>query len=209
MQSGNSLSGIMSGTGTTSNCVDVLSSVPFAGSFKGENLTLTSTPVDGQVVSMKASGTATSLTGTYSVEGGCGDGDKGTVTANYLPPLTGAWEGKIENPDGTAFGTLSALLTQSNTPTDGAFLLTGNIGFTLSIDNVVACSFSGTIPGPTTPASVSGNLVEISVTQTEASTCGFKEDLLYGALSDVAPLITINGRFHNGGSALFELTKTR
>jgi hypothetical protein len=166
----------------------------FTGTFRGDTLTLTSDKFNNQLVTVNAIGSGNSLTGTYSVAGGCADGDNGTIAASYLPTLTGTWTGTLMNPDGTAIPidpnnpgegavTASLTLTQSATATNGG-------GFPLSgtFSTNFACFASGTIPdtGTTTGASVMGTSVVISAGATDG------EKIVYVGVLDEVPLGSAN-----------------
>lgn len=141
-QSGTNISGVMHIF--SSACFDLTIDVPVTGSVSAQSVTLTSSAIAGQVVTVNASGTsATALTGTYSVGGtGCAAGDKGTISANLVPSISGSWHGTFTS--SVAAGTTinaTATLTQSSTPdADGLFPVTGTVTFTGS-----PCFASGTI----------------------------------------------------------------
>jgi hypothetical protein len=205
-QSGNVVSGTMLVSSSVSTCPSLsVVAIPFAGTFSGDTLTLTSANVNNQFVTVNAIGSGNSLTGTYSVVGGCGDGDNGTIAASYLPPLTGTWTGTFTNPDGTPvpvnpsnpkeYATASLTLTQSATATNGSFPLSG--AFNTNFASGSVCFASGTIPGTdtTTGAYVMGTSVVISAGGAAGG------EILYQGLLDESPLgSVIEGRFGYGTS---------
>jgi hypothetical protein len=158
-QTGSNLAGTMYITGS---CVDPSAAVPFTGTVKGTKVTLTSASIEGNVITVSASGTTTSatssLTGTYTVTGeGCDGGDSGTVTATAVPSISGTWSGSLVNntsgTNGIAGATISIALTQASTVSDdGTFALSGSVTYTNS-----TCSLSGTLTG----GFVSGQFVKI------------------------------------------------
>ncbi|ABF42643.1 hypothetical protein Acid345_3642 [Candidatus Koribacter versatilis Ellin345] len=170
-QSVDLVSGTMQVSSSSSNCPGLLAAaVPFTGSFRGNAVTLKSASFGDQFVTVSAVGSGTSLTGTYSVVGGCADGDKGTISAIYLPPLTATWNGPFMNPDGTLIpldpnhpskgpSTATLTLTQSDTATNGQFPLSGSFEAHFWLDG---CFPAGTIPGADTSAYVMGTSVVIS-----------------------------------------------
>jgi hypothetical protein len=196
-QSGNVVSGTMLVSSSVLNCPSLPSvAIPFTGTFSGDTLTLTSANFNNQFVTVNAIGSGDSLTGTYSVAGGCADGDNGTIAASYLPPLTGTWTGTITNPDGTPvsvdpsnpneYATASLTLTQSATATNGSFPLSGAFNTNFAPGSVVCAS--GTIPdaGTTIGAYVMGTSVVISAGATNG------EEILYEGLLDEVPLGSAN-----------------
>jgi hypothetical protein len=136
-QSGTNLTGTMSFVGSL--CISPSQIVTFTGTIKGTNVTLTSASVGQEVITVTATGTNGSLTGTYSIAGGttC-NGQTGTIAANPVPSISATWSGPVGS--GTNV-TLAIAFTQAAAPSsDGTFALTGGLTFTGS-----ACS-TGTIP---------------------------------------------------------------
>jgi hypothetical protein len=146
-QSGATLSGTLSVGNSLCISPQTLS---FTGTVKGSDITLTSQAFDGNVISVTASGTKDSLSGNYTITGGCAD--KGTITAGAVPSISGTWNGTISN-GGTGTG-ISVVLTQSATASqDGTFALTGTLTYSGS---------DCTAPSTLTASSVTGNVVSIS-----------------------------------------------
>jgi len=124
VQSGDSVSGTMC---ILSDCFGASSnSMALSGGFLwgnnwGDNLTLTSQAMNGEVITLRLNGTGSSFSGTYTVTG-CSPScdDQGTVTATPIPPITGTWSGFLQNPDGSNSPvSITANLTQ------GAFSAAG------------------------------------------------------------------------------------
>ena len=153
-QSGSSLTGTM--YITQSGCIPQ-QFVGFTGTVKGKNINLTSETFGGQVITVAATGTKDSLTGTYTVTGECAD--SGTVSANAVPSISGTWNGTISNVaaskgNGAAQASVSVALTQAATPSeDGTFGLTGTLTYTNSV-----CALTGTISN----GFVAGNFVNMT-----------------------------------------------
>lgn len=148
-QNGNALSGTLSITG--SGCI-IPQTIAFTGKVDGKNITLTSATFDGIVITVKASGSKDSLTGTYTITGGCPD--QGTVTAGAVQSISGTWNGTVLV--NTSPATMSVVLTQSSTASaDGSFALTGSVTYT---NNGSGCSLTATI----TPSSITGGSVVVN-----------------------------------------------
>jgi hypothetical protein len=169
-QTGSNIAGTMYIVDNISNCLTANNGIPFTGTVKGTQVTITSPSLNGAVITVLASGTTTStttsLTGTYSVAGGCADGDTGTVTANVVAPITGTWAGSLSNcaagTNGCSTATISVDMTQASTASsDGTFAITGNVTYTNS-----ACSVSGTI----TSGSIAGQFVVLDASTVDQST---------------------------------------
>lgn len=144
----------------------------FSGMQSGTNISLSTTAADssgnGATITAVTSSTSdgSSLSGTYSISGGCSNGDRGTLIGVRVPSLTGSWTGTI---DGNNAETVSASITQASsagppivnygvTVNGDTFALTGTWQFT---GNQCLGEFSGT-----TPASLSSSLQgnEVGVT---------------------------------------------
>src|SRR5205085_811058 len=134
-QSGTNLTGTM--YITQSGCIPQ-QFVNFTGTVKGKNISLTSENFGGEVITVAATGSKDSLTGTYAVTGECAD--SGTLSANAVPSISGTWNGAISNIAsgskklGVAQATVSVALTQSATPSeDGTFAFTGTLTYSNSV----------------------------------------------------------------------------
>jgi hypothetical protein len=125
--SGTSITGVMHIA--NSSCFDVATDVPFTGTSNGSNVTLASASISGQVISV--TGTiinSKSMTGTYTITGGCAAGDRGSITGTFVPSISGTW--KATEAVGAQTLTTTAVITQRSTPAAiGVFPLTGSISF--------------------------------------------------------------------------------
>ena len=151
-QSGSTLTGTM--YVSQSVCM-APQTVAVTGTVKGKDVTLTSASLDGNVITVTASGTKDAWTGTYTVTGDCAD--SGTVTAGPVPSISGTWTGTLANPPSgmTRFGiaqpTISIVLTQAPAASeDGTFAISGDITY-----SNFACSATGTIAN----TSIAGNYI--------------------------------------------------
>ena len=146
-QSGDKLSGTLSVD--QSLCISP-QTLAFTGTVKGSDITLTSAAFDGNVISVTASGTKDSLSGNYTITGGCAD--QGTVSANAVASISGTWSGTVLV--NTSPTTMTVVLTQASTASaDGTFALTGNVSYVGSV-----CSSTATI----LTSSVTGTEVNLS-----------------------------------------------
>ena len=164
-QSGTNLAGTMHIA--NSLCYSPSEIVAFTGTVKGSNVTLTSASVGGEVLSVTASGTAGSLTGTYSIAGGTNCiGQTGAIVANPVPSISGTWSGPIVDGNNDPNAKLTIALTQAATASaDGTFAVTGNLTYTGS-----TCSVSGTLSADTDTNSP--YTVTVSATSSAASSTG-------------------------------------
>ncbi|MBI3477623.1 MAG: hypothetical protein HY010_17970 [Acidobacteria bacterium] len=152
-QSGNKLTGTLSVS--NSGCISD-QTLAFTGTVKGSDITLTSAAFDGNVISVTASGTKDSLTGNYTITGGCAD--EGTITAGAVPSLSGTWNGTLTPVFGrgngiSTVGVSVALVQSAAAAENGSFELTGTLTYTGT-----AC----VEPVALTLSSVAGSVVNIS-----------------------------------------------
>ena len=74
-----------------SNCFDPLVTLGVTGTVSGNNISLTSMSVGGQIITITGSFTGDGLAGTYAIDGGCASGDEGTLTGLRVPVINGTW----------------------------------------------------------------------------------------------------------------------
>ena len=185
-QSGSSLAGTMYVVGS---CISTSEQVAFTGSVSGSNVTLSSSGGSGQVITLNLTGTASSLTGTYTVSGGCDTGDSGTVVATPVASVTGTWNAPIVNDgNGDPNVTLSMALTEATTAsTNGSFALTGTLTYTGS-----TCSVTGTI----TQASITGHYVVINANTVEYDGSSGSFTYTQGLLNNPSSPTTMTGTYN-------------
>ena len=148
-QSGNSLSGTMYVAGSL--CFDVSQPISLTGTINRQKVTLASTDINGQVFSVAAIATTDSaLKGTYTITGGCGNGDSGIAAANVVPSISGTWGGSLIGSGGSSVALNIELAQNALSSADGTFALTGNLVYAGS-----GCSVTGTI----TSAFVAGSYI--------------------------------------------------
>ena len=169
-QSGSSVTGAVHVDGWS--CFDQRTTIHLTGTLTDGNVSLTSTSVDGQVLTFvgsisKKSGFPDTLNGTYAINGGCANGEQGNVTGFSVGPITGNWGGNLTTAGGATIH-MSASLGQGGASSEGSFGLTGTIIF----DDV--CFKSGTITSGTGPSAsfVMGTSVALEI-KTDDGTISF------------------------------------
>lgn len=130
-------------------CFDQQTTIALTGTLTAGNISMTSASVNGQVVTLAGAITKKSnfpdvLNGTYTVSGGCADGDQGNVTGFSVYSMTGNWAGNLTS-DGGGNIHWNAELAQGNADAEGSFGLSGAIGFD-------SCFGAGTITSGTFPS---------------------------------------------------------
>lgn len=93
----------------SSGCFIGRNSIFLYGDVSGAQLPLHSDSVNGQFLSFTGTlnAKATTMSGTYSVTGGCADGATGTISGEEISPVSGTYSGSDEG------GTLQLQLTQN------------------------------------------------------------------------------------------------
>jgi hypothetical protein len=122
-----------------SNCFDPLITVGLTGALTGGNISLTSTPVRGQVMTFTGTITNNTFTGTYSINGGCSDGEQGNVAGINVPIIGNTLNGTFTNSGGDTFDVAADVAQNSSASSDGSFGISGTATFHTS------CFISGTI----------------------------------------------------------------
>ena len=113
-----------------SNCFNQLTTMSFTGAVTADSATLTSTVIDGQVVTFTGNFTNTTFTGTYSINGGCDDGDQGSVTGNTISFADGdAWSGTFTSSTQTKFSVGGDFDQSTNVDSAGSFGIAGTATF--------------------------------------------------------------------------------
>jgi hypothetical protein len=127
IQSGSTISGITHIENSV--CYDLTQNVPFSGGVNRSLATLTSGSVSGQIIKVKATiNNANTMTGTYSITGGCAGGDSGSTTATHVPSISGSWTA-TENGGGGAITVTGSIVQQATATSDGIFPLSGTLTF--------------------------------------------------------------------------------
>ena len=149
-QSSSSLNGTFHVEG--SNCFDRMTTVNLTGTLSAYNsasgnVSLTSASVAGQVISLtgtlKVDGRWI-LNGTYTISGGCANGDEGALTGAKIASVDGHLDGTF-TPTGQPAFNVSADLSQVQPSSEGSFGVDGTVVFE------GPCWSSGTITSGTFP----------------------------------------------------------
>jgi hypothetical protein len=128
-----------------SNCFDPVTTVNLSGTVAGDSISLSSTPVSEQVITLAGTGTGVTLHGTYTIKGGCADGDKGTLEGAKIPPIPLTLSGTFTTSAKNTFDATVQASQDSGNP-DGSFGITGSATF------VASCFSSGTLKAGAFPS---------------------------------------------------------
>jgi hypothetical protein len=133
-----------------SSCFDQRIAIALTGTLMNGDVSLTSTAVDGQVITLagsisKKAGFPYALTGTYAINGGCADGDQGNVTGIEVSSISGNWAGDLTSQTGDV-NRIVVTLTQGSATPEGRYPMTGIAGFEVGTCFKEATILSGTFP---------------------------------------------------------------
>ena len=150
-QSGASVSGATHVDG--SNCFDHLTTVGMTGTLTGSDLSLTSSSANGQVISFTGTisddalnGADSAFTGTYTISGGCANGDHGSVTGIRIPFIGNTLNGTFTTSGGATFDVAGDEAQYGTPSTEGSYGISGTVSFRTS------CFSSGTVKPGTFPS---------------------------------------------------------
>jgi hypothetical protein len=170
-----------------SSCYLGATLVPWYGDVETTTFNLNSFDVNAQFITVTGTknSTGTTLTGTYSIAGGCANGAAGTITGTRYAPMNGTYSGT-----GTP-GAVQLTLAESATGTgSGTFLITGTATF-----GGISCFSSGTLSG--TSGSILGNAAILDFTTNEAAQ---SQLVLTGTIDPLASTFTVSSMQVTGGN---------
>jgi hypothetical protein len=148
--SGSAVSGAVHVVG--SNCFDRLTTMGLTGTLTGATISLASASVAGQVATFTGtfSDPGTFLpgqfTGTYTINGGCADGDQGNATGVKVLYIGNTLNGTFTTSGGGTFSVAGDWAQDSASSSAGSFAITGTVTFNTS------CFSSGTMASGTFPS---------------------------------------------------------
>lgn len=151
-----------------SPCYSLTTDVPITGTVTTAGvLTATSAQVSSQTISVSGTINGDTLSsGSYTIAGGCANGDKGTVTGYIAPPFTNTYSGTFSS--GVYNITMSVTTTQSGPTADGIYQVGGTATFSGS-----PCFSSGTI----TSSAVAGGYIAVVITATNGGVIDFAGEI--------------------------------
>jgi len=136
-----------------SSCFDQLTTIALTGSVTGRNISLSSTSVAGQIVTvtgiitnLAVTYSAGQFTGTYSITCGCASGDQGNVTGIKIPYIANLLNGTFTDSGGGTFSLSGDVAQDASASSAGSFGVSGQATLNTS------CFGSGTIPAGTFPS---------------------------------------------------------
>jgi hypothetical protein len=137
-----------------SDCFDINEDILFSGTIsKSGTMSLTSSAIAQQVITVTGTMTGLTLTGNYRISGGCSNGDKGTANGFSVPAFSNTYTGSFLSETGISVPVKMAL-TQTDVDAHGLYQLSGTATFKSQ------CFTTGTITDSVVVGSYMG--VEIS-----------------------------------------------
>ncbi|WP_212733237.1 hypothetical protein [Terriglobus roseus] len=156
--------------------------------------------VQGQYLSMTGNlNTAhDSMTGTYSIAGGCSDGESGAFTGTRYRALTGTYTGTVSQGGNTY--TVSVTTTQGDATGVGSFLIGGTATF-----GGFSCFTTGTIPVGS--GYISGSNLTLSVTSSNGAVIQMNGEIDPAATTVSSGNLVITGGACSGQYGPIKLTR--
>lgn len=185
-----------------SACIMPSTPVPITGNISGQTATVTSANIASQTINASLLGSATALSGTYTVTGtGCAGGDKGNIAGVLVPSISGTWKGTlisntVANP---GVGVTAQIVEGAPDPT-GLFVITGTATYVGS-----PCFVSGTTA---TGSAMAGRTTDVLLKNDDGSTVEFVGSLNNAAApTQITGTYTVTGGLCDGDTGNGSLTK--
>jgi hypothetical protein len=163
--------------------------VPAQGFVNGTSVSLSSFTVNSQnlVLTATANAAGTSMSGTYSIYGGCGNGAQGAFNAIKYSDVTGNYVFTLNSSASQAVAAKAALTQNASDDGGGNFELSGTATFT-----GISCFTSGTITPSNTSVISGSNYSSVFLTNESGATSH----------------ITLTGNIDQGATTISNVTYT-
>ena len=143
-----------------SSCFDQMAIMGLTGTVTNGMTTLTSAPLNGQVVTFTGNLTTTGFTGSYSITGGCDAGDQGSVTGiNVSLADADSWDGIFTSSAQKTFSVTGNFAQGTSASPEGSVGITGTATFNTPCFNTQTIN-AGSFP---TGSFVLGTLVSLEI----------------------------------------------
>lgn len=184
------------------NGATIFYDIPITGTLSSKgNLTASSSAVNGQTLNFSgvwSNGAISS--GTYSITGGCADGDHGTVTGFPVPSLTGTYSGTFVSTTGVQIKT-TVSLTQLATSGNGFYALRGAASFSGS-----PCFSSGTVEADEYSFGV-GGYIQVPIQTTNGDLVLFQGSVTDSTGKTISGNYSVTGAVCSGDSGTGSATR--
>jgi hypothetical protein len=171
-----------------SNCFDRLATIGFTSTVNRNSTSLTSAPVDGQVVTLTGDFADNTFNGTYRIGGGCAAGGQGTLTGVNISNIGNDLSGTFTNSAQKTFNVVAKIGQSDSASSDGTFPITGTATFD------TPCFSSGTIqPGTFSSGSfILGETLALEI-ETGKGILTFLGNLSESGSGEVSGIYTVSG----------------
>ena len=142
-QAGAAVSGALHVDG--SNCFDRLNTIGLTGTVTADSTSLSSAPIDGQVVALTGTFADFTFNGTYRIKGGCAAGQQGSLTGINIRNIGNNLSGSFTNSAQKTFNVVGEIAQSNSASSEGSFGITGTATFD------TPCFSAGTIQSGTFP----------------------------------------------------------
>jgi hypothetical protein len=177
--------------------------VPLSGTVNGSTVSVRSFAVQSQFLSLNGTLDASqaNLTGTYEIDGGCSNGEKGTFTGARYRALTGTYTGSVKD-SSSVIHTVTLTSTQGAPTGQGNFPITGSATIT-----GFSCFSSANVA--TNGGYISGNTLLLTLNDggNTGTTIQLNGTVDSGATSITIKAPTVSGGFCNGTLPSVTLTR--
>jgi hypothetical protein len=183
-----------------SDCFDQLTTVGLTGKLASSKISLSSTSINGQVVTLVGNISETSFSGTFTIAGGCAGGDHGDVSGAKIASITSHLNGTLTTSGKETF-TVTAQVTQGSASSNGSYGITGTATFGPT------CFKSGTISSATFPSGsfILGTSVVLEI-ETDNGTISFHGTANQATGEIAGDYVVSNGTCSQTGTAVFVAT---
>jgi len=191
-------------------CYSLSQNIPITGTYSSSSgaFTAVSSAVSGQILTISGTMVAGSVNsavltaGTYSVTGGCDNGDKGTLTGytavSYSSGYLGEfYSGVVKGGSGTLVVASGISAIQSGPDANGFYHVTGTAVFSGSTCTTTAVTTSLS-PGTITASTIAGPYMSITITDTNGNVLTFTGYANNGFFGNV-----ITGTYATGANACY------
>jgi hypothetical protein len=112
-----------------SDCFDHSITIGLTGNATADNTSLTSSAVDGQVITLSGNFTTNSFDGTYRISGGCAGGEQGKMTGFNVWNIGNSLSGIFTNSTQKTFNVMATIAQSNSASSEGSFEITGTSTF--------------------------------------------------------------------------------
>ena len=129
-----------------SSCFDQSTTIGLTGTVTSDGTSLTSAPLNGQVVTLTGNFAGSAFNGTYRIKGGCAAGEQGSLSGFNVWNIGVDLSGTFTNSAQKTFHVVGEIAQSNSASPEGSFVITGTATFD------TPCFSAGTIQSGTFPS---------------------------------------------------------